>query len=106
MLQHKLRVLQAPRKCPIEKMVVSLATTGYSLFQLDKNTSIIYKKQQKLQLHKIVKTPPSYRKRHGDGITLPQKDTFLNAYKVLFLNLLPFKIKETTFQVLTRTIWT
>jgi hypothetical protein len=31
MLQHKLRLLQAPRRCPIAKEVVSLATTGYSL---------------------------------------------------------------------------
>jgi hypothetical protein len=36
---------------------------------------------------------------------LPQRDTFLNVYKVLSLNLLPSKIKETTVQTLNKTIW-
>jgi hypothetical protein len=37
---------------------------------------------------------------------LPWRDTFLNAYKILTMSLLPSKMKETTFQVLSRTIWT
>jgi hypothetical protein len=37
---------------------------------------------------------------------LPRRDTFLNAYKILSLSLLPSKTKETTFQVLNRTVWT
>jgi hypothetical protein len=32
--------------------------------------------------------------------------TFLNAYKVLHMSLLPSKTKETMFQILNRTIWT
>ncbi len=36
---------------------------------------------------------------------LPQRDTFLNVYKVLSLNLLPSKIKETTVQTANKTIW-
>jgi hypothetical protein len=36
---------------------------------------------------------------------LPQRDIFLNAYKVFSLNLLPCKTKETTLQALHRTIW-
>jgi hypothetical protein len=39
-------------------------------------------------------------------VMLPRRDTFLNAYKVLSLSLLPSKTKETTFQILNRTIWT
>jgi hypothetical protein len=36
---------------------------------------------------------------------VPRKGTFLNAYKVLSLSMLPSKMKETTFWVLNRTIW-
>jgi hypothetical protein len=50
--------------------------------------------------------PPSYSTRQRDGLALPRRDTFLNAYKVLSLSLLPSKTKETTFQVLNRTVWT
>jgi hypothetical protein len=50
--------------------------------------------------------PPSYAKRQREGLALPRRDTFLNAFKVLSLSLLPSKTKETTFQVLNRTVWT
>jgi hypothetical protein len=50
--------------------------------------------------------PPSYLTRQRDGLMLPRRDTFLNAYKILSMSLLPSKTKETTFQVLNRTIWT
>jgi hypothetical protein len=50
--------------------------------------------------------PPSYATRQRDGLALPRRDTFLNAYKVLSLSLLPSKTKETIFQVLNRTVWT
>jgi hypothetical protein len=54
----------------------------------------------------MIQTPPSYSTRQRDGITLPQRITFLNAYKVLHMSLLPSKTKETVFQILNRTIWT
>ncbi len=50
--------------------------------------------------------PPSYLTCLRDGLMLPRRDTFLNAYKILSLSLLPSKTKETTFQILNRTIWT
>jgi hypothetical protein len=37
---------------------------------------------------------------------LPWRDIFLTSYKVLSLNLSPFKTKETIFQTLNRIIWT
>jgi hypothetical protein len=37
---------------------------------------------------------------------LPRRDTFLNVYKMLSMSLLLSKTKETTFQILNRTIWT
>ncbi len=62
-------------------------------------------KQQWLHLHKTIQTPPSYETWQWDGTLLPQRETFLNAYKVLSLGLLPSKTKETTFQALFSRIW-
>ncbi len=85
---------------------VTLPTfAGYSLFQLDKNISIVYKEQQRQWLHKSIQTPLSYGTCQRDGIMLPQRDTFLNAYKVLSFNMLLYKTKETKFQILNSTIW-
>ncbi len=81
-------------------------TTATSLFALDKNFNQIFKQQQKQKLHKTIQVPPSYTTRQRDGITLPQRAMFINAYKVLYLSLLPSKTKETVFQILNRTIWT
>jgi hypothetical protein len=103
-LQHKLCLLINSLRCApvVDKFATSTTTTASSLFCLDKNLSQVYKKQQRHKLHKTIQVPPSYSTRR-DGITLPQRVTFLNAYKVLHMSLLPFKTKET---VLNRTIWT
>jgi hypothetical protein len=53
----------------------------------------------------MIQVPLSYSTRQRDGITLPQRVTFLNAYKVIHMPLLPSKTKETVFQILNRTIW-
>jgi hypothetical protein len=44
--------------------------------------------------------PPSYVTRQCDGITLLQRATFKDAYKVLFLSRLPSKTREMVFQKL------
>jgi hypothetical protein len=86
---------------------VGLATMGYALSKLDKNITIICRKLQNDKLHKsILQAPPSYGTCQRDGIVLPRKETFLSAYKVLSLSMLPSEMKETTFKVLNRTIWT
>jgi hypothetical protein len=54
----------------------------------------------------MIQVSPSYSTRQRDGITLPQRTTNLNSYKVLYMSLLPSKTKETVFQILNRTIWT
>jgi hypothetical protein len=106
-LQHKLRLLiRSLRRAPVVDKFVTSTTTASSLFLLDKNLSQIFKQQQRQKLHKTIQVPPSYSTRQRDGITLPQRITFINAYKVLHLSLLPSKTKETVFQVLNRTIWT
>jgi hypothetical protein len=50
--------------------------------------------------------PPLFRTKQRDGITQLRLETFLNAYKVLSLSMLPSKMKESTLQILNRTIWT
>ncbi len=57
-------------------------------------------------LHKSIQTPPLYGTRQRDRIALPRRETFLNAYKVGSLNMLPSKMKETSFKILNSTIWT
>jgi hypothetical protein len=106
-LQHKLRLLiRSLRRAPVVDKSVAPITTATSLFALDKNLSQIFKQQQRRKLHKTIQVPPSYTSRQRDGITLPQRATFIDAYKVLQLPLLPSKTKETTFQIFNRTIWT
>ncbi len=103
-LQHKLRLLiRSMRRAPVVDKFVTPITTATSLFALDKNLSQIFKQQQR---HKLIQVPPSYTTRQRDGITLPQRATFINAYKVLHVSLLPSKTKETVFQILNKTIWT
>jgi hypothetical protein len=61
LLQHKLKLLiHALWRGPTADKVVSLVITSYALFELDKNISIVYKKQQWHILHKSIQTPPSY----------------------------------------------
>ncbi len=77
------------RRAPVVDKFVTPITTATSLFALDKNLSQIFKQQQRQKLHKIIQVPPSYTTRQRDGITLTQRATFINAYKVLHLSLLP-----------------
>ncbi len=94
------------RRAPVVDKFVSPITTATSLFLLDKNLSQVHKQQQRHKLHKLIQVPPSYTTRQRDGIMLPQRATFMNAYKILHMSLLPSKTKETVFQILNRTIWT
>jgi hypothetical protein len=106
-LQHKLRLfVRVFWRGPIADKLNCQVTAASSLFLVEKNLSQIFRKQLRHQLHKKIDMPPSYATRWRDGLALPRRDTFLNAYEVLSLSLLPSKTKETTFQVLNRTVWT
>ncbi len=106
-LQHKLRLfVRVFRRGPIVDKLVCPVTAASSLFLVEKNLSQIFRQQLRHQLHKKIDMPLSYLTRQRDGLMLPRRDTFLNAYKVLSMSLLPSKTKETTFQILNRTIWT
>jgi hypothetical protein len=94
LLQHQLRLLiHSLRRSQTADKIVGLATKNCALFQLY-NISIVYKKQQTDRPHKSIQTPASYGTQQQDGITLPRRETFLNAYKVLSLSMLPSKTKE------------
>ncbi len=80
--------------------IVSLITTGYSLFQLEKNISLFYKRQQRQQLHKTIQTPYSYGTRQRDGIMISERDTFLNAYKSSSLTFCHPKQRKLHFKTL------
>jgi hypothetical protein len=99
-LQHKLRlVVRVFWRGPTTDKLNCQVTAASSLFLVEKNLSQIFRKQQPHQLHKKIDMPPSYATRQRDGLALPRRDTFLNAYKVLSLSLLPSKTKETVFQM-------
>jgi hypothetical protein len=72
---------------------------------LDKNLNQVNKKTSNEIATQIRTCTASYGTHQQDGIPLPQHATLLDAYKVLFLPLLP-KTKKTAFQVLNLTIWT
>jgi hypothetical protein len=51
-------------------------------------------------------TPPAFGTRERDGVYVPERQTFLDSFKVLSLPYLSSKTKEVAFQVLNRTVWT
>jgi hypothetical protein len=53
-----------------------------------------------------MKIPPAFSTRERDGVYVPERQTFKDAYCVLALPFLSSKTKETAFQILNRTIWT
>jgi hypothetical protein len=82
------------------------ATTGTILINGEKHLIQIYKKSLLEELTKSIRIAPAYQTRVRDGIYRPGKDTFQAAYKILDLTDIPSKTKETTFEILNRTIWT
>jgi hypothetical protein len=51
-------------------------------------------------------TPPAFSIRERDGVYVPERQTFKDAFRVLLLPYMSSKMKETAFQILNRTIWT
>jgi hypothetical protein len=50
--------------------------------------------------------PHAFGTRERDDVYVPERQTFIDAFRVLSLPYLSSKTKETTFQILNRTIWT
>lgn len=66
------------RRPAVYKFVIQ-DSIAYSLFQMDKNVSQRYRKQQRHLLHKAIQVLPSYATCQWDLDNLPQRVTFLNA---------------------------
>ncbi len=76
------------------------------LLRKDQNISQKYKKIVRHNLHSSLKIPPAFNTRERDGVYVPERQTFKDAFGALSLPFMSSKTKETTFQVLNRTIWT
>jgi len=81
-------------------------TTGQAQIQQDSKLSIKYRKQSRQDLDASIGTAPAYATRQRDGVFYPSPKTFTDAYKVIEIGSMPNKTKETSFQILNRTIWT
>ena len=80
--------------------------SGGLLLRKEGKMSQEYRKMLRKKLDKEIKTAPAYASRIRDGVYYPTPETFTNAFKVLQNKHLPSKTKDTTFQILNRTIWT
>jgi hypothetical protein len=81
-------------------------TSGALLVRGEKHLSQIHKKNISEQLTAKIGTAPAYQTRIRDNVYVPDKATFHAAYKVLELPWIPSKTKQTSFEILNRTIWT
>jgi hypothetical protein len=84
----------------------SPVTTAYSLMQLDSKPSSKYRKETRVMIDKAINTAPAYDTRIRDGVYYPHRNIFTDAFRVMEISAMPSKTKETSFQVLNRTIWT
>jgi hypothetical protein len=76
------------------------------LFRKDYNISQTYKKILRHNLHQAMGTPPAFGTRERDGVYVPERQTFVDSFRVLSLPYMSSKTKEVAFQILNRTVWT
>jgi hypothetical protein len=107
LLRHKLQLLRAQllTNSFIDKTSVAVTTLAL-LLRKDQNISQKYKKIVRHNLHMSMKIPPAFSTRERDGVYVPERRTFKDAFGVLFLPFMSSKTKKTAFQILNRTIWT
>jgi hypothetical protein len=84
----------------------SSITTAQAFLQQDNKLSRIYRKKTRKILDDSIGIAPAYETRRRDGVHYPSEQAFNNAYRVIAIGSMPSKTKETSFQVLNRTIWT
>jgi hypothetical protein len=72
----------------------------------DSKMSSYYRKTLRNIKDSEIKIAPAYQTRRQDGVFYPTTETFNKAYNIIHLSSLPSKTKETSFQILNRTIWT
>ncbi len=107
LLRHKLHLLaaQLSRNNFLDKASVGVTTLAL-LFIKDQNISQRYKKLLRHNLHLAMGAPPAFSTRERDEVYVPERQTFVDAFRVLSLPYMSSKPKEVAFQILNRTIWT
>jgi hypothetical protein len=107
LLRHKLHWLtgQLRNHSFLDKTSVAVTTLAL-LFRKDYNVSQTYKKLLRHNLHQTMGTPPAFGTRERDGVYVPERQTFVDSFRVLSLPYLSSKTKEVAFQILHRTVWT
>jgi hypothetical protein len=107
LLRHKLQLLRAQllTNSFIDKTSIAVTTLAL-LLRKDQNISQKYKKIVRHNLHVSLNIPPAFGTRERDGVYVPERQTFKDAFGVLSLPFMSYKTKETAFQILNRTIWT
>ncbi len=107
LLRHILHLLtgQLRNHSFLDKTLVA-DTTLALLFRKDHNISQTYKKLLRYNLHQTMGTPPAFGTRERDGVYIPERQTFVDSFRVLSLPYLSSKTKEVAFQILNRTVWT
>jgi hypothetical protein len=101
-LTRNIRDLRLPRYA----VYPSPLTTAQAFAQQEKKLSTIFRKKSRDKLDKEIGTAPARATRERDGVYFPEANTFTAAYKVIGISSMPSKTKETSFQVLNRTVWT
>jgi hypothetical protein len=107
LLRHKLHLLAAQLRNNnfLDKTSVGVTTLAL-LFRKDHNISQKYKKLLRHNCHLAMDAPPAFGTRERDGVFVPERQTFVDAFRVLSLPYMSSKTKEVVFQILNRTIWT
>ncbi len=105
--RHKLHLLtgQLRNHSFLDKTSVAVTTLAL-LFRKDHNISQTYKKLLRHNLHQTMGTPPAFGTRERDGVYVPERQTFVDSFRVLSLPYMSSKTKEVAFQILNRTVWT
>jgi hypothetical protein len=65
-----------------------------------------YRKQARQDLETSIGTAPAYVTGQRDGVFYTSAKTFTDAYKAIEIGSMPNKTRKTSFQVLSRIIWT
>jgi hypothetical protein len=107
LLRHKLHLLtgQLRNHSFLDKTSLAVSTLAL-LFRKDYNISQTYKKLLRHNLHQAMGPPPAFGTWERDGVYVPERQTFIDSYRVLSLPYLSSKTKEVAFQILNRTVWT
>jgi hypothetical protein len=88
-----------------DKLHTEVASAGL-LLRGESKMSSSYRKILRNIKDSTIKIAPAYHTRRQDGVYYPTAETFNKAYNIIQLSSLPSKTKETSFQILNRTIWT